>query len=245
MDNENQKQNQIENDPAANQPGQVIVPAAASQPASAVPPSAQQISALPVSQPQAAQPVAMSEPAQVFAGGDAAPDRARKRRWPFVLGTAVVLALLLGGGAYGFYATQHKNTVASKTTAGKSATTAKAASTTAKDTAAPVATTESCRSDSCFAPAFQSCTPATYTTNVSGFGGAKYVIIGKQKATGCTMQFEYTSNPNPDWVNKTLTCNFDNTKSLQDSVTQTFDDLLNKQNTYFCTGPLVAVLQNQ
>jgi hypothetical protein len=59
------------------------------------------------------------------------------------------------------------------------------------------------------------------------------------------MLFEYTANPNSAWVNQPMTCDFDNTQSLDDSTSAVFNSLLAKQNTYDCTGPLVAILESQ
>jgi len=100
-----------------------------------------------------------------------------------------------------------------------------------------------CTTESCFDPHFSNCTLATLAAN-SAFADVKYQIYGKN-GNRCSMLFEYTSNPNPAWANKEMTCDFNNSLSLDNSVEAVFNNLTSKQNAYNCTGPLVAVLQSQ
>lgn len=100
-----------------------------------------------------------------------------------------------------------------------------------------------CDSESCFAPKFASCAPATLEA-AAPIGAVRYDIKGAQ-GDGCSMLFEYTDNPNPEWTGQSMTCVFDNKKALEDAVGEVFDDLLAKSNSYSCSGPLVAILQSQ
>ena len=100
-----------------------------------------------------------------------------------------------------------------------------------------------CTSQTCFNPLFSKCTPSTFNYP-SPLASVKYQIFGP-KSSGCSMLFEYTSNPNPAWVNQPMTCNFNNKMSLENSIQNVINDLSSKSNTYSCTGPLVSILQSQ
>jgi hypothetical protein len=95
-----------------------------------------------------------------------------------------------------------------------------------------------CGSESCLNQKFASCSPATYNSPVTEQVAVKYHIYGKQ-GTGCNMQFEYTANPSKDWVNKPLTCDFDNSKSLGNAVLAA----LSNPAAYKCNGPLVSQIE--
>lgn len=97
-------------------------------------------------------------------------------------------------------------------------------------------------SQQCFDQKFAACQPATY--DVLGpvdMGSVNYEIKGSNRQ-GCSMTLVYPKNPNPDWVNKDLTCTYDNKKNLNDATNDVFNKVFDKQQTV-CTGPLVAVMQ--
>lgn len=103
-----------------------------------------------------------------------------------------------------------------------------------------------CGSESCINQKFASCSPAIYSAD-SGtklLGAVKYHIYGK-KGSDCSMQFEWTQNPNPAWTNQPMTCVFNNKKALHDSFSDVLGNLLSGKNDNQCTGPLVSVLQAQ
>jgi len=102
--------------------------------------------------------------------------------------------------------------------------------------------TVACTSSSCFDSHFANCTPATWSST-SAIGGVKYQTISKA-SSGCKMTFQYTANLNSSWDNKPMTCDFDNTKSLDNSVNAVVGNLASKHNSYHCSGPLVSILQN-
>ena len=98
-----------------------------------------------------------------------------------------------------------------------------------------------CGSQSCLNQKFAACNPATYSASSGStlLGSVKYQIYGK-KGSSCSMLFEYTANPNSDWVNKPMTCDFDNSKSLDEAVSAAFSS----PSMYKCTGPLVSILKS-
>ncbi len=105
---------------------------------------------------------------------------------------------------------------------------------------ADITQTVDCGSDDCFQKKFVACQPATLQLD-AGFGVAHYKIIGPSTG-GCSMTFVYTKNPNPAWVNKEMTCTFDNTIGFQKSIENTFNAVLN--GSIKCEGPLYTVLRS-
>lgn len=157
-----------------------------------------------------------------------------------IISAVIIVVMLLGGlgAVYVLYIHKPKSVTFTKTYTGTSSN-----KTTKATVKAPVTSTVNCGSKNCFTTYFQKCSPATLTTT-SPMANVKYHIYGKQ-GNGCSMLFEYTSNPNPAWTNKPMTCDFDNSQSLKNSVNAVINDLSSKKNTYDCTGPLVAILQSQ
>jgi hypothetical protein len=99
----------------------------------------------------------------------------------------------------------------------------------------------SCSTKSCLTASFAKCTAASYYSNTAS-AKIRYQIYG-QAAGGCVMYYQYAWSPNPTWVGESMTCNFDNTTSLDNSVAEVFSDLSAAKNTFQCTGPLVPLLQ--
>jgi hypothetical protein len=97
---------------------------------------------------------------------------------------------------------------------------------------------ESCGTAGCFDEEFRSCSPATLDEDI-GIASVQYQIYGP-KSTGCNVRFRYTGNPNPNWVNKDLTCVFNNKLSIDHAIEDVFKNLSNPG--YACQGPLVPVL---
>ena len=158
------------------------------------------------------------------------------------IGLVVLILILIVGGVYAYHLSQHKTVANAKVYTGKFNNKRGLTSVRGSITS-PVTTTVDCGSVSCFTPYFQKCVPATLTAT-SPISNVKYQIYGK-KGNGCSMLFEYTSNPNPAWVNQPMTCNFDNNQSLNNSVSAVMNDLFSQKNAYSCTGPMVAILQSQ
>jgi hypothetical protein len=103
-----------------------------------------------------------------------------------------------------------------------------------------VTTTVDCGTADCFSKKFIACQPATLSADSGGLGAVSYKIIGPV-SNGCSLTFKYTKNPNPDWVNKEMTCPFDNKVSLDDSVKKVFDGVFS--GSVICTGPLYSTLR--
>ncbi len=163
---------------------------------------------------------------------DASPSSHKKQLF---ISLIIILLLLLAGGAAAFFVrhNNNKNVTSTKVETGTAKTPGADVSITA-----PITKTENCGTEDCFSKKFTACSPATLDAS-SAFGVGVYYEIYGPKSSGCSMLFKYTQNPNPDWVNKDLTCTFDNKKSLRDAVSAAISSL----TTYSCTGPLVAILQ--
>lgn len=105
---------------------------------------------------------------------------------------------------------------------------------------ADIAQTVDCGSENCFQQKFTTCEPATLKSD-AGFASVDYKIIGPA-AGGCAMTFMYTKNPNPAWMNKEMTCTFDNTIDFQKSVANVFSGVI--EGKVVCTGPLYTTLRS-
>lgn len=87
-----------------------------------------------------------------------------------------------------------------------------------------------------FEEKFRLCQPATttYSIDLGELGGIVsyyYEIIGPEDGY-CKVKSKYTKNPNPDWVNKEMTCLYDNSKDLDTAVT----------DMSRCTGELYTLM---
>ena len=102
-----------------------------------------------------------------------------------------------------------------------------------------VVNTVSCGSKNCFESYFTSCSPATLLADTGEFGAVEYKIVGKSK-TGCSLTFKYTKYSDSTWVNKDMTCPFDNKISFKDSLTKVFQGVTT--GAVVCTGPLYSIL---
>lgn len=107
------------------------------------------------------------------------------------------------------------------------------------DITADVATTVDCGDQDCFDAKFAACEPATMTSD-SGWAGVTYTIVGPVTG-GCSMTMSYPTNPNPEWVNKPMTCTFNNSLELTAAVQEQLNAIGKSGGT--CTGPLVDVIQ--
>ncbi len=96
----------------------------------------------------------------------------------------------------------------------------------------------------CFGPQFRTCSPAKVRTEVNlaplieGIIGYEYEIIGP-RADGCEVKSRYTSNPNPEYLNKNLFCRYDNRKPFNDAVQEVFPALTT------CSGELKPYLTSR
>jgi len=97
-----------------------------------------------------------------------------------------------------------------------------------------------CGDENCFVDKFASCLPSKMTSDIDGMGAVFYQIIGPQNG-GCSMIFKYTQNPNPDWVNKEMTCVFDNKIELEKATEKVFNSIFD--GSLICTGPLYSTMR--
>jgi hypothetical protein len=100
---------------------------------------------------------------------------------------------------------------------------------------ADVTQTADCGYENCFEEKFAACQAATLQADAGALGSFEYKIIGPVTG-GCKVTMKYPSNPNPEWVNKELTCVLDNKIDLEESVGNTFDGILD--GTVVCEGLL-------
>jgi uncharacterized protein YceK len=109
------------------------------------------------------------------------------------------------------------------------------------DLKAPIKTTVDCGDENCFAKKFAACEPAVLEAGIEGFASYRYEIIGP-KSGKCLMKSKYTVNPNPDWVNKEMTCLYDNKLTLEKSSDAVFGAVYIDKTQGICTGPLADIL---
>lgn len=106
---------------------------------------------------------------------------------------------------------------------------------------APVTTTVNCGSKECFSSHFASCTANSTINSDAGFAAFFAKIIGPATG-GCKVTMKYTSNPNPDWVNKEMTCVMNNKIEIEASIQETFSGIMDGSIT--CEGPLYELLKS-
>lgn len=169
----------------------------------------------------------------------------------------VALAAIGGGGYYVYHQQQQKTTppftqTPQETNSNNSGTitTTKTVETHKKDDSGGIKTdinikaditqTVDCGSEDCFQQKFATCQPSTLKAD-AGFAAVDYKIIGPATG-GCKMTFKYTTNPNPDWVNKEMTCTFDNKIAFQKSIENAFNGVIN--GSVVCSGPLYTILRS-
>ncbi len=108
------------------------------------------------------------------------------------------------------------------------------------DSDSAVTQTVNCASGNCFQQKFAACQPAIFQAD-AGFAGVVYTIIGPATG-GCKMTLKYTTNPNPAWVNKAMTCTFDNKLDFKKSVENSLLGAI--KGSVVCSGPLYTILRS-
>lgn len=98
---------------------------------------------------------------------------------------------------------------------------------------------QKCDTISCFENKFSKCESGEFTSE-EAFGSIAFYKIIDQTYSGCSVLFKYLKNPNPDWVNKEMTCNFDNALAFGLSVESTIEGVIS--GTKECDGPFYGVL---
>ena len=98
-----------------------------------------------------------------------------------------------------------------------------------------------CGSEGGFEKKFASCDQSTMQADTGSlFGAVEYKIIGKG-VIGCNVTFKYTKYPDPSWVNKEMTCEFDNKISLENSYAKVFNGVTT--GAVVCQGSLYDILR--
>lgn len=108
------------------------------------------------------------------------------------------------------------------------------------DITADVTTTVDCGTESCFEKKFAACEPATLQAD-AGIGAVAYTIKGAT-AGGCKMSMKYTAIPNPDWLNKEMTCVYDNKLNFQTSLEKTINGVM--AGSVVCEGSLYSAMRS-
>lgn len=81
----------------------------------------------------------------------------------------------------------------------------------------------------CLTPRFQACSPTKVRAEIDlgvfgGIVGYEYEILGPQN-NGCRVRSRYTSNPNPEYLNKDLFCVYNNQKPFSEAVQEVLPSL--------------------
>lgn len=189
-------------------------------------------------------------------------------RWVAII--SIVLLLLIAAGAYAAYSfnlftlpgvgapipkvipTKKSATTTAAvaplplatTTASTTQTTATVSSnaTSTKTVATSTASTAlSCTTQDCFNTQFALCNKAMLTVDSGILGVAQYSIIGPVSG-GCSMSFVFTKHLNTTWVNKPMTCTYDNKIEFTAAVQNVFTAA--QQGKSACTGPLTSILKS-
>lgn len=104
------------------------------------------------------------------------------------------------------------------------------------------AAAKQCDDQACFTRHFSDCEAATYTTEKQAAAQAEYRIMGSSDA-GCRVQFQYTTNPNPAWVDKPLTMTLDPGQPYEPQMKKALESCLmeDKPGPHDCSGPLRGI----
>lgn len=89
----------------------------------------------------------------------------------------------------------------------------------------------------CFEARLRTCELATVKSGIPDFAMYQYDVIGSGKG-GCLVRQQFVDNVNPDYVGKTMTCPFDQAKTLQENL-----DASMKSKLADCTGSLSVLMK--
>lgn len=181
------------------------------------------------------QPVNNGQPAIIASDFQNSVSKSKKPKLLIIL-LILFFVLIASGGVFAFHNNNPKDSSSSTTSNSNNSR-----STTPNQGSNSTGTIITCTTETCFAPKFASCSAATLNYD-AGIAAVRYQILGT-KASGCSMSFEYTSNPNSAWVNQPMTCTFNNKEPLDTSIQDVINIVISKSNKSDCTGPLVGILQ--
>lgn len=104
-------------------------------------------------------------------------------------------------------------------------------------------TIATCVTKECLYQNFSSCNPSSAEFGLGDVSTTQlevyYQILGLVPG-GCKMSYRYTQNPNPDWINKDITCVYDNKLDFQQALTEEMNEVT--LGTSDCSGPLMDVI---
>ena len=94
----------------------------------------------------------------------------------------------------------------------------------------------------CLEQKFDRCEPAIAVSNLdlspifgsTGLVSFQTEVIGFKNGR-CQIEVQYLKNPNPEWLNKKMTCSLDNSRAYEDALSNLFDPS-------YCSGPLMDVV---
>jgi pantothenate kinase len=157
----------------------------------------------------------------------------------------LIILVAAGGGGYYYYNTQYKKSENKSQNDNTVVTTTTETATHESPFAnlrikAEVTKTEDCGTQDCFEEKFAACAASKLTAE-SDLGSIYYEIL-EPTTTGCSVKMKYTQNPNPEWENKEMICEMDNSVAFEKAVEQTFDKVMSKE--IVCQGPLYTILTN-
>lgn len=93
----------------------------------------------------------------------------------------------------------------------------------------------------CIKEKFKECKPAKFawTIDLGPLGGETtiyYEVIGPI-GNLCEMKWKYLKNPNPDWIDKEMICQYDNSKDFETAFGTAMEDM-----SRYCSGPLYDLM---
>lgn len=109
------------------------------------------------------------------------------------------------------------------------------------DIKADVEVDSDCGTMECFEQSFARCEPAESTFSLGPELSYHYKIIGPRNSK-CLVTTWYLAHPNPDWINGTMTCEYDNTKDLTTAGSEIVMSWNNGGNIGNCTGELYKLM---
>ncbi|MGM0478503.1 MAG: WG repeat-containing protein [Bacteroidota bacterium] len=97
-----------------------------------------------------------------------------------------------------------------------------------------------------FLESFENCTPLIFNDRIGNRGVTmQYEIKGpSEKKKGCIVKSTYLHNPNPDWVNKSMTCTYDNSLPFKKAYEKSLPNN-SGENPCNCEGELWEVMSEK
>ena len=101
-----------------------------------------------------------------------------------------------------------------------------------------------CPEQGCFEEKFAACEPATVTIKLMDTLIYHYEIDGPAEGM-CSVTSKFLANFNPEWVGKPMTCNYDHSKSFEDSTKEVIESFNTEQHLGDCEGELYLLMTGQ